>query len=78
MPAHASPDRLCCPLSLLNFNHWWFRFAETCFHVVYIQHVALNGITLNCSDVIVSRKCIVDSYIQVLLTNEHSKFHAKF
>jgi len=28
-------------LSLLNFNHWWFH-SRTCFHVVYIQHVAFK------------------------------------
>jgi len=37
--------RLRRPLSLLNFNHWWFRFQTVqCFHVVYIQHLALKGL----------------------------------
>jgi len=42
IPVGASPS-----LSLLNFNHWWFCFrtcAETCFHVLYIQHATLKGL----------------------------------
>jgi len=33
------------PLSLFNFNHWWFRF-RTCRNVFSccIQHVALKGL----------------------------------